>query len=964
MTRSIRAPAQTTVNPPYRHPLEGWGPSGSAPIDDPFTQGRVRVPTVDDETVFRVLERLLVFQGQRLSYRALDVEQIGAVYEALMGYHVVRLAGPALCVKGPKAARIWITAAEVLSTAPAQRAQWVAENAALARSAVAKLAEPLRAATTDAEVLAALEPLRVRGSANGVAGQLVIQPGAERRRTSSHYTPASLTAPIVRRTLEPLLAAMGTTPASERLLDLKVCDPAMGSGAFLVEACRFLADQVVAAWTREGRLDLVASTHGDVVLHARRLVAQRCLYGVDKNPLAVSLARLSLWLVTLARDEPFTFVDHALRHGDSLVGLDVEQIRSFHWKPGAQMELARDVIDTALHEALDARQGILGLAAKDDTREKERLLWDANDALQDVRLIADLVVGAFFAADKDKAREAERVRRRDLVVNWLESRQAPPEELLAMQAALRERVPAFHWWVEFPEVFYGERADPLDGDRVNRVAWMDAFVGNPPFADKNSVSSTSGLAYIRWLQITHDDAHGNADLSAHFFRRAGVLLGAHGTMGMIATKTIAQGDTRATGLQHLVRNAHTIYRASSNLPWPGAAQVSFVVVHLAKGEIGNTGVERVLDGQLTRNISSGLRAESERDNPGTLAQNESTRFSGCKVYGEGFILTDDEKLALITADERNAERIFEYTGGDQFNTSPTTASKDFVINFEQMPLADAEGWPELLKIVRERVKPDRDRAREDTADGAHRKKYWWQFAQPRPDLYDAIRPLSRCIVIARDPQHLCFGFQPIRRVFNEKLSVIASAAASTLAVLQSVVHLTWVSYTGRTTGASDTVSYSTSDCYDTFPFPQPDPRAVIPALEDVGERLYTARAAYMIDTQQGLTQTYNQLKDPRCQEPRVVALRRLHEEMDRAVLAAYGWDDLVVPPYGTPVTDAEKLAVARFEDEVIDRLFALNAQRAAEERAAVPAVGAKPKGAKRGKKSGANESGQGDLGIG
>ncbi|MBK6534284.1 MAG: N-6 DNA methylase [Deltaproteobacteria bacterium] len=503
---------------PHRFPfLEGWGPAGSAPIDDPFTQGRVRVPTVDDETVFRVLERLLVFQGQRLSYRALDVEQIGAVYEALMGYHVVRLAGPALCVKGGKGARIWITAAEVLTPAPAQRAQWVAENAALAKSAVAKIAEPLRAATTDAQVLAALEALRVRGSVNGVAGQLVIQPGAERRRTSSHYTPASLTAPIVRRTLEPLLAAMGATPASERLLDLKVCDPAMGSGAFLVEACRFLGDQVVAAWTREGRLDLVASTHGDVVLHARRLVAQRCLYGVDKNPLAVSLARLSLWLVTLAKDEPFTFVDHALRHGDSLVGLDVEQIRSFHWKPGAQMELARDVIDTALHEALDARQGILGLAAKDDTREKERLLWDANDALQDVRLIADLVVGAFFAADKDKAREAERVRRRDLVVNWLESRQAPPAELLAMQAALRERVPAFHWWVEFPEVFYGERADPLDGDRVNRVAWMDAFVGNPPFMGGSTIPGPTWEASTDWLGNHSSERSWQADLAPIFF---------------------------------------------------------------------------------------------------------------------------------------------------------------------------------------------------------------------------------------------------------------------------------------------------------------------------------------------------------------------------------------------------------------------------------------------------------------
>jgi hypothetical protein len=83
-----------------------------------------------------------------------------------------------------------------------------------------------------------------------------------------------------------------------------------------------------------------------------------------------------------------------------------------------------------------------------------------------------------------------------------------------------------------------------------------------------------------------------------------------------------------------------------------------------------------------------------------------------------------------------------------------------------------------------------------------------------------------------------------------------------------------------------------------LPAPAADPRAVIPALEDIGERLYTARAAYMVETQQGLTQTYNALKDARANDPRVVELRRLHEEMDRAVLAAYGWDDLEVPPYG------------------------------------------------------------------
>src|SRR2546428_2598389 len=107
---------------------------------------------------------------------------------------------------------------------------------------------------------------------------------------------------------------MGEAPQSEMLLNLKVCDPAMGSGAFLVEACRFLADQVVAAWTREGR---APAANEDVVMHARRLVAQRCLYGVDKNQFAVSLAKLSVWLVTVGTEHPSSVVDHALQHRPS-----------------------------------------------------------------------------------------------------------------------------------------------------------------------------------------------------------------------------------------------------------------------------------------------------------------------------------------------------------------------------------------------------------------------------------------------------------------------------------------------------------------------------------------------------------------------------------------------------------------------------------------------------------------------
>ncbi len=129
------------------------------------------------------------------------------------------------------------------------------------------------------------------------------------------------------------------------------------------------------------------------------------------------------------------------------------------------------------------------------------------------------MVGAFFAAEKDKDREKERVRRLELVRAWLQSGEAPSDELREMQRALRARVPALHWAAEFPEVFYGTRADVLDGMRVNGAACMDGFIGNPPFMGGGQISSISGASYRDWLLSVHEATSGTADLFAHFFRR-------------------------------------------------------------------------------------------------------------------------------------------------------------------------------------------------------------------------------------------------------------------------------------------------------------------------------------------------------------------------------------------------------------------------------------------------------------
>ncbi|MFO0558011.1 MAG: DNA methyltransferase [Polyangiales bacterium] len=971
---TLRMPARRgELFDPHRFAfIEGWT-AGSAPITEAGERAAVRVPTIDDEVVYRVLEKLLVFEGQRLSYRALDVEQIGSIYEGLMGYHVQRVANDSVCIKP---LGVWTSLEELSSQPSAQRAKWIKENLGLATAAADKLSKELDAlakaerdgggdagdgrdgddgtlARARATAMEALEKHSHKrrddpSLSRARAGQLVLQPGSERRRTSSHYTPRSLSAPIVERTLEPLLRVMGEAPSSAQILALKVCDPAMGSGAFLVEACRYLADQVLAAWTREGEIEAIAREHGDALLHARRLVAQRCLYGVDKNGAAVELAKLSLWLVTLAKDLPFTFVDHALRHGDSLVGLDFDQIRSFHWKPGKQLELFTREVKEALDEAIVIRQRILELAASkrpEDVREKEQLLWDAQDALNRVRLIGDLVVGAFFAAEKDKDREKERVRRLELVRAWLQAGGAPGEELLELQRALRKRVPALHWAVEFPEVFYAERPDPLDGMRVNGAACMDAFVGNPPFMGGGQISGEFGNEYRDWLLELHEGSHGNADLSAHFFRLAFRLCGTNGTFTFIATNTIAQGDTRDTALRWLLSHNAVVNNAIRSVEWPGAAAVVVSIIQIAIGSPSQIGAPALLDGEEVSVINSALTAGLDRANPEKLSANSELYSKGADIYGQGFVVDDATAAALRSASPSEAAIVRPYLGGEETNRRPRQDPERWVISFGQMTIDQAQRYRRALDIVERSVKVERDQMR-DTPINRRLKEFWWRFWADRPEFTARLRQLPHCLVCANVAKHLMFSRQPTDIVFSKQLYVFALSDWSGFTTLQSRTHECWARL--LSSSMKTDLRYTASDCFETFPFPQPDPRAVIPELEEIGEKLYTARAKYMVDENVGLTITYNRLKDAANTEPRVVELRALHEEMDRAVLRAYGWEDLVarVPPYCVS-GEADKRAVEAFESEVIERLFGLNARRAEEER--VKGVGKSGKGAKSAK---------------
>jgi len=315
--------------------LEGRPSGGARQLHE-----RIEPPLVPDGTLYRALEKLLVLDGERISYRALDVEQIGSVYETMMGFRLETAPGRSAAVKATKkhGAPTNIDLEALLGESQAKRSKWIQDQSD--RKVTDRVGKAVREANTLEDLHAALDPVLDKDATPDLVakGAMVLQPSEERRRSGSHYTPRSLTEPIVRTTLEPILARLrrkeDLPPRPRDILDLKVCDPAMGSGAFLVEVCRQLGEALVEAWHAHGKVPIIPPDEDEVVF-ARRLVSQRCLYGVDRNPVAVDLAKVSLWLVTLAREHPLTFLDHALRHGDSLVGLSCKQIEAFHWDANA-----------------------------------------------------------------------------------------------------------------------------------------------------------------------------------------------------------------------------------------------------------------------------------------------------------------------------------------------------------------------------------------------------------------------------------------------------------------------------------------------------------------------------------------------------------------------------------------------------------------------------------------------------
>ena len=608
------------------------------------------------------------------------------------------------------------------------------------------------------------------------------------------------------------------------------------------------------------------------------------------------------------------------------------QLEAFHWED-IEANVAGMEVSRALTEVRELRTKIR--TSLEDTCDQQLAAWwaQANEALATARFYGDLVVLSFFEGSGVRKRRTIREERALALASGNASRFVD-----AVTAARRAEPPIvpFHWELEFPEVF--ERGRP----------GFDAFIGNPPFMGGRNLSNVAGASYVSWLVFQHEGSGGAADLVAHFFRRGFDLLRENGALGFIATNTIAQGDTRAAGLTWILENGGQIYCARRRVKWPGAAAVIVSVINIWKGPVAPV---PELDGKGVDRVTPFLFHSGPTNDPARLPQNVGRSFVGSLILGMGFTFDDfdakgvatalAEMHRIITGNPDSREVIFPYIGGEELTTHPQHCHHRFVINFGERTADECRSrWPELWRIVEQKVKPERI--------GKDGDKYprmvheWWKFWNARGELQAATASVKRVLAISRVGQHAAFAFLPSDMVFSDALIVFPLETFSAFASLQCRPHELWARFFGSS--MKDDPRYTPSDCFETFPFPENwDSRT---DLEAVGKEYYEYRANLMIENDEGLTKTYNRFHDPNETDPRIGKLRELHSEMDRAVLSAYGWDD--VPTECEFLLDYEideeewgnrrKPYRYRWPDEVHDevlaRLLDLNAQRAAAEASA------------------------------
>lgn len=1018
--------------------LPALGGSLFDPDRFPFLEGRAKGSNwrtdaakplpIDNRTVLLLLEAIQQFQGRTLSYRALDVEQIGYVYEGLLERTVKRTDEVTLDLTFGKDAKKNIFSFDELEQLRNQDEQTLVETLsspkAIKRAASAitnDLAKPVDDTLADRLLTACQGDTNLRDRVKPYAhllrtdpwgyplvypaGAFIVTTGSDRRETGTHYTPKSLTEAIVAETLTPV-AYVGPAEGTPRdqwalkspaeLLDLKICDPAMGSGAFLVQACRWLSDRLVEAWSLVEATGKTVSVDGEVLeagaakeplprdseartVIARRLIAERCLYGVDLNPLAVELAKLSIWLVTLAKGRPFGFLDHNLRSGDSLLGIQLQsQLIELSMTPGGkgQQRLFSGIVKDTLKEVTEIRLQLRNTPIRDIFDVEKMGLLNKRTELQltTPEQIADAFVSLLFDGRSGANLESSMTRMEMEAGQAIEGDEISLNNLaLKSNKIFSDDLPIgksarqpFHWPLSFPEVF----SDPINPG-------FDAVIGNPPFKRGKDITAVTGAKYRDYLvNFVANGVRGSADLVVYFLLRGFSLLRSRGTIGLITTKTISEGDSKDVGLQQLTKGDGVVYCAEKLISWPGDAQVIVSRIHLFRGTYLG---QKTLDGSFVSHISDMLTSKVEW-NPVELANKPASAYQGVITHGDGFEIDGETFIQHFCGDEKYKHVVLPYLNGDDISKSPSQSASRYIVTFWDWPKSRdkngswfdmqeqarkksltegvvprdypgpvAEDYPKAYEIVEKLVRPHRQE-KKSNGDYKLRKplpQRWWQYADKRPGMYADlglgaifstlsdkwpadVDSENTVIVRVQTTKHHSFSVVPAFQIINNTINVIASSNPALFAVLSSEIHASWFYKYGSNLGVAGKQSvgyprYFHTAVYGTFPFCE-----LTQDLSVLGRRLIVERAEIFSRLQIGITQFYNEVHDPKSKLTDAINFRELLQALEFAVAKAYGWSDLLVgldfrENEYLPKSDRLRFTFTKGErDQILQRLENMN----------------------------------------
>jgi hypothetical protein len=766
-------------------------------------------------------------------------------------------------------------------------------------------------------------------------GMFIFKQGTDRSKSGSHYTPEELVKPLIQHSLEHQIQDKLKMPNPEAaLLTLKVCDVACGSGHILLSAARRIGFELARLRSGEDQPSPTVQRHaiGDAIRH--------CIYGVDKNPLAVELCKVAMWLEAHEPGQPLNFLDHHIKCGDAIVGLGLreelengianeafktlstddkdiaasllkrnKQERKHMESAHAAQQLTTDVqVDTTLQETMVAYKTFSHLPETTpeelDRKAKAYKKFVDSKGFTFLKTMADLQVAQFFIP-KTESNKQVLITDADyrLILSGYKGWQIPST---AKAAAVAHVARFFHWFIEFPEVF--------------NEGGFDCILGNPPFLGGQKLSGNFGDPFLEFIKHQFTPI-GAVDLVTYFFRRIFSIIKKDGFQSLISTNTIAQGKAREGGLDFIVNNGGTINHAIRSMRWPGVAAVEVSLVTITKRSWDK---KYFLDNKPVQTITPYLDNSLVIGNPFPLKQNTKKSFQGSIVLGKGFVLSSEEAKMLIAKDACNKEVLFPYLNGDDLNNDPEQKPSRWVINFFDWSEDKARAYTDCFEVVERLVKPER--MKQNDKGG---KEKWWQFLRPRIDLYETISQLDQVMAVALTSKTVAITLLPSNQVFSHSLGLFAYNDFAAFCILQSTIHNIWAWLYGSSMKSD--LRYTPSVCFETFPFPLNVSDEQIEQMILIGNKYYEIRQVLMKKSQIGLTKVYNLFHGEKIKKTdeeknsltdtaflkefgreaislkrhlhlegitynetieQIKLLRSLHIKMDAVVLNAYGWDDI------------------------------------------------------------------------